>query len=163
VSFRAHAGKRVRCWSVVASCDRGEDIKQRPTRDRVMIQVAAELLIQTILEHLVDGLGLWMQYRHRTDHVHATALIDGRNGPRPVSSNASLNHRVKHCHIAAGRCITFETIRRGVSPARRGGHPGDAVFVIHLMKTEQFVRCFVIMLCFTVFRDLCAAVALFGT
>jgi hypothetical protein len=97
---------------------------QAAPRDRVMIQVAAELLITPILDYLVDGLGLWMQYRNRTDDVHATALIDGRNGPRPVSSTASLNHPVKHCYIAAGRCITFETMRRAVSAACRGGHPG---------------------------------------
>ena len=45
-----------------------------------MIQVAAQLLITPTLEHLVDGLGLRMQYRNRTDHIHATALIDGQNG-----------------------------------------------------------------------------------
>jgi len=30
VSSRAHMGRRVRCWSVVAPFDRGEHIKQRP-------------------------------------------------------------------------------------------------------------------------------------
>jgi hypothetical protein len=38
------------------------------------------LLIPPTLEHLVDGLGLRIQYGNRTDYVHATALIDGQNG-----------------------------------------------------------------------------------
>ena len=54
-------GRRVRCWSVVAPFDRGEHIQQR-LGDRAMIQVAAQLLITPTLEHLVDGLGLRMQY-----------------------------------------------------------------------------------------------------
>jgi hypothetical protein len=44
VSSRAHMGRRVRCWSVVAPFDRGEHIQQR-LRDHAMIQVAAQLLI----------------------------------------------------------------------------------------------------------------------
>ena len=44
-----------------------------------MIQVAAQLLITPTRQHLVDSLGLRMQYGNRTDHVHATALIDGQN------------------------------------------------------------------------------------
>ena len=43
-----------------------------------MIQVAAQLLIMPTLKHLVDGLGLRMQYRNRTSK-YATALIDGQN------------------------------------------------------------------------------------
>jgi hypothetical protein len=92
--------------------------------DRVMIQVAAQLLVAPSLEHLVDGLGLRMQHGNRTDQIHATAVIDGQNGLQPVSSNASLNHPVNQYHIPAGRCITFGTTRSGVSALRRGGHPG---------------------------------------
>ena len=88
------------------------------SRDRVMIQVAAQLLVTPTLEHLVDGLGLRMQYGNRTDHVHATALIDGQNRLQPVSSNESLNHPLNHYQITPGRRVTFETIRRGVSAAR---------------------------------------------
>jgi len=86
------------------------------------------------------GLGLWKQYRNQTGHVHATtALIDGRNGPRPVSSDASLNHPAKHCHIAAGRCIAFETMRRGVSAARPGRPPwGPAVSESKSPYRQQF-------------------------
>ena len=58
------------------------------------------------------------QYRNRTHHVHATALIDGQNGLQTRPSNASLNHSVNHFHIAAGSGITFDTIRPGVSAAR---------------------------------------------
>jgi hypothetical protein len=122
------------------------------------------LLITPTLEHLIDGLGLRMQYRNRTDHIHATALIDGQNSLQPVSSNESLNQPMNHYHIAAGRRVTFDTIRPGVSPPGREGAlrptargpqtpnsttvfvtkagwlptAGDAVSLIHLMKTEQF-------------------------
>ena len=71
-------------------------------RDRVVVQVAAQLLVTPSLEHLVDGLGLRMQYRNRTDHVHATALIDGQNGLQTClieciieSSSESLPHRCR--------------------------------------------------------------------
>jgi hypothetical protein len=70
-------------------------------RDRVMIQVATQLLITPTLEHLVDGRGLRMQYGNRTDHVHATA-IDGQKGLQTCliqciieSANESLPHRCR--------------------------------------------------------------------
>jgi len=110
VSSRAHMGRRVRCWSVVAPFDRGEHIQQRP-HDRAMIQVAAQLLITPTLKHLVDGLGLRMQYGNRTGHAQRPLLSTGRTGFRPVSSNASLNHPVNHCHITAGKCISVDTVR----------------------------------------------------
>ena len=76
-----------------------------------MIQVAAQLLITPTLEHLVDGLGLRMQYGNRTGHAQRPLLSTGRTGFRPVSSNASLNHPVNHRHITAGKCISVETVR----------------------------------------------------
>ena len=53
----------------------------RPPRNRVSIQVAAQLLVAPTLEHFVDRLGLRMQHGNRTDDVHATAQIDGQDGP----------------------------------------------------------------------------------
>jgi hypothetical protein len=110
VSSRAHMGRRVRCWSVVAPFDRGEHIQQR-LGDRAMIQVAAQLLITPTLEHLVDGLGLRMQHGNRAGHAQRPLLSTGRTGFTAVSSNASLNHPVNHRHITAGKCISVETVR----------------------------------------------------
>ena len=60
-----------------------------------------------------DGAVAKRQRDHlRTDRMHAgtglttkhrTAVIDGQNGLRPVSFNASLVHPVNHRHIVAGR------------------------------------------------------------
>lgn len=50
--------------------------------------------------------------------VHTTTLLEGQIGLHDVLSNASLNHSMNHYDIAAGRCITFDTIRPGVSTAR---------------------------------------------
>jgi hypothetical protein len=88
-----------------------------------MIQVAAQLLITPTREHLIDGLGLRMQHGNRTDHVHATAVIDWQNSSRPVSSNAALNQPMNHYHIAAGSSVTFNAIRPGVSAPGHSGRP----------------------------------------
>jgi hypothetical protein len=103
-------GRRVRCLSVAAPFDRGEQIQQRP-RDRAMIQVAAQLLITPTRQHLVDSLGLRMQYGNRTGHAQRPLLSTGGTNFRPVSSNASLNQPVNHCRITAGKCISVETVR----------------------------------------------------
>jgi hypothetical protein len=47
-------------------------------------------------------------------------LSTGKTAFTPFSSNASLNHPVNHFLVTAGRCITFHTIRLGVSAARHG-------------------------------------------
>ena len=47
-----------------------------------------------------------------------------RDRYRRAKGSPDLSHPMHHCHIAAGRCITFDTIRLGVSAARREGHPG---------------------------------------
>ena len=76
-----------------------------------MIQVAAQLLITPTREHLVDSMCLRMQYGNRTGHPQRPLLSTGGTNFRPVSSNASLNHPVNHCHITAGKCISVETVR----------------------------------------------------
>ena len=65
-----------------------------------MIQVAAQLLITPTREHLVDGLGLRMQYGNRPA-TRSVAPIDGRNGLQTCliqciieSASESLPH---HC------------------------------------------------------------------
>jgi len=129
-----------------------------------MSQVAAQLLITPTREHLVDGLGLRMQYGNRTGHPQWPLLSTGGAGFKPVSSNASLNQPVNHCRITAGKCVNVETVRPecrqtpGAGNARQAatepkspdqqqfssrelaGQPrSGAVSVIHLMKTEQLV------------------------
>jgi hypothetical protein len=69
------------------------------------------LLIAPTVEHLVDGLGLRIQYGNRTGHAQRPLLSTGRTGFTPVSSNAPLNHPVNHCHITAGKRISVETVR----------------------------------------------------
>jgi hypothetical protein len=76
-----------------------------------MIQVAAQLLITPTREHLVDGLGLRMQYGNRTGHAQRPLLSTGGAGFKPVSSNASLTQPVNHCYITAGKCVSVETVR----------------------------------------------------
>ena len=65
-------------------------------RDRVMIQVAAQLLITPILEHLstvaASGCNTGTEPTTRTHN----RLIDGQTASRPVSSNESLNHLMHH-------------------------------------------------------------------
>jgi hypothetical protein len=90
-----------------------------------MIQIAAQLLIPPTLEHLVDGLGLRIQYGNRTDYVHATALIDGQNG---------LQTRLIQCIIESSSESFTASLQVGAShstqlaPACRqhaaSGHPG---------------------------------------
>jgi len=48
------------------------------SRNRVMAQVAAHLLIAPPLEHLLDGLRLRMQQRNRPDDMHAATLVEGQ-------------------------------------------------------------------------------------
>jgi hypothetical protein len=81
-----------------------------PTCDRLVVEVAAQLLVAPPLKHLLDGLRLGMQQRDRPDDVHATASIDGQNDLQPVSSSASLNHLVNQHHIGAGTRINFWTV-----------------------------------------------------
>ena len=76
-----------------------------------MSQVAAQLLITPTREHLVDGLGLRMQYGNRTGHAQRPLLSTGGAGFKPVASNESLNQPVNHCHITAGKCVSLETVR----------------------------------------------------
>jgi hypothetical protein len=52
-------------------------IRIRPG-DRVVIQIAAQLLVTPNLQHLVDRLDLWVQNGNRADQVHAAALVDGQ-------------------------------------------------------------------------------------
>jgi hypothetical protein len=99
---------------------------------------AARLLTTPTVEHRVDGLSLPMQYRNRADHVHATALVGKLNGLQPVSSKASLNHPVNHSHIAAGRCITFDTIRPSVTAPHREGTRGQTAMEPKSPDQQQF-------------------------
>jgi hypothetical protein len=46
--------------------------------NRVVVQVAAHLLVTPALEHLVDGLRLRMQQRNRSDDVNPAALVEGQ-------------------------------------------------------------------------------------
>jgi hypothetical protein len=48
------------------------------SRNRVMAQVAAHLLIAPSLQHLIDGLHLRMQQRNRSDDMHAATLVEGQ-------------------------------------------------------------------------------------
>lgn len=48
------------------------------SRNRVVAQVAAHLLVAPTLEHLIDGLRLRMQQRHRSDDMNPTALVEGQ-------------------------------------------------------------------------------------
>ncbi len=88
------------------------------SRNRVMAQVAAHLLIAPSLQHLINGLRLRMQQRNRPDDVHAATLVEGKSASYPVSSDASLNHSLNQYHIAAARRVTFRTLRAGVSANR---------------------------------------------
>jgi hypothetical protein len=74
-----HQARRPRPRKLIGRLDEALNQARSP-RNRVSIQVAAQLLIAPTLEHLVDRLGLRMQHRNRTDHIHATAQIDGQNG-----------------------------------------------------------------------------------
>ena len=94
----------------------------RPPRNRVSIQVAAQLLVAPTLEHFVDRLGLRMQHGNRTDDVHATAQIDGQNGLQTVSFNESLNHLLNHYHIGAGSRITLTPLCSACRPHSADGH-----------------------------------------
>jgi len=46
--------------------------------NRVMAQVAAHLLVPPTLEHLLDGLRLWVQQRNRPDDMHTATLVEGQ-------------------------------------------------------------------------------------
>ena len=96
--------------------------KARSPRNRVSIQVATQLLIAPTLEHLVDRLGLRMQHRNRTDHIHATTQIDRQNGLQNVSLNESLNHLLNHYHICAGSRITLTRLGPACRPHPADGH-----------------------------------------
>ena len=62
-----------------------------------------------------------MQHGNRTDHIHATALIDGQNGLQTVSFNESLNYY----RVGAGRCAIIHATPPGVSVAHHRGHSGN--------------------------------------
>ena len=51
-----------------------------PACDRVVVEVAAQLLVAPSLKHLPHRLRLSVQQRNRAHHIDATALIDGQNG-----------------------------------------------------------------------------------
>jgi hypothetical protein len=75
-----HHGRRPRPREFVGVIDEALD-EARSRRNRVSIQVAAQLLVAPPLEHFVDRLGLRMEHRNRADDVHATTQIDGQDGP----------------------------------------------------------------------------------
>jgi hypothetical protein len=63
-----------------------------------------------------------MQHRNRTDHIHATAQIDGQNGLQTVSLNESLNHLLNHYHIGAGSRITLTRLGPACRPHAADKH-----------------------------------------
>ena len=118
---RMNSSRRPRPRELIGVLDEALD-EPHPPRDRVRIQVAAQLLITPTLEHLLDSLGLRMQHRNRTDHIHATALIDGQNGLQACLIRCIIE---SSSESAAGGGITFDASRPGVSAARRERTPSE--------------------------------------
>ena len=58
-----------------------------PACDRVVVEVAAQLLVALSLNYLPHRLRLSVQQWNRAHRIDATALIDRQNGLQPVSSN----------------------------------------------------------------------------
>jgi hypothetical protein len=87
-----------------------------PTCDRLVVEVAAQLLVAPPLKHLPHRLRLSVQQWNRPHRIDATALIDGQNGLQPGSSNESLNHPVNHYDIGAGTRINLGTFVAACRP-----------------------------------------------
>ena len=103
-----------------------------------MNHVAAQLLLTPTREHLVDGLGLRMQYGNRTGHAQRPLLSTGGAGFKPVSSNAILNQPMNHRHITACKCVSVETVVRSVDSTPGAGSPRQAAKSLNPQMSNSF-------------------------